>query len=43
MQGLLQIVGKDKLLVPKFDYFINHSSFLRSSVAKPKKLVGAYL
>lgn len=43
MQGLLQIIRRDKLLVPKLDYFIKHSSFLKCSVAKPKVLVSAYL
>jgi hypothetical protein len=43
MQGLLQIVRRDKLLAPKLDYFIKHSSFFKCSVAKPKMLVGAYL
>jgi hypothetical protein len=43
MHGLLQIIRRDKLLVPKLDYFINHSSFFKCSVAKPKMLLGACL
>ncbi len=37
-----KIEGIDKLLVPKFDSFIKHSSLGKCSVARPRMVIGAY-
>jgi hypothetical protein len=37
-----KIEGENKFLVPKFDYFIKHSSLKKCIVVKPIMVVGAY-
>jgi hypothetical protein len=37
-----KIEGENKLLVPKFDSFIKHSSLKKCIVVKPRMVVGAY-
>jgi hypothetical protein len=39
---LQKIEGENKLLVPKFNSFIKHSSLKKCSVVKPRMVVGAY-
>jgi hypothetical protein len=37
-----KIEGIDKLLVPKFDYFVKHSSLGNCNVARLGMVIGAY-
>ncbi len=37
-----KIEGRDKLLVPKFDSLIKHSSFKNHNVVRPRVVIRAY-
>ncbi len=37
-----KVEGRDKLLIPKFDSLIKHSSFKNCNVARPIIVIGAY-
>jgi hypothetical protein len=42
VQGCSKIEGKNKLLVPKFDFFIEHSSLGNCNVARNGRAVDPY-